>query len=169
MSGAIDAAFQIKQEREGSSVVSSVAPVQRQFKSSLLGITSTQVSKNRINSKHQPRETVVHAIEQFIIQQNEKADAGLIEKTTAMAKANVYRNHMLPYLQMKGITWCHQIERTTFEDYPLYRASSTPLQRQAELKKIKHFCTGYLIKRYLIDPLISGQGLHPEGPISRRT
>ena len=146
VSGAIDAAFQIKQEKEGTGPITGAAPLQRQPR--------LKSFRNTVADNKQKRETVVHAIEQWIIIQNEKAEAGLIDKRTAQAKANVYKNHMLPYLQMKGITWCHQIDLNTFEDYPVYRADSTPLQRQAELKKIKHWCTGYLVKRHLMDPLI---------------
>ena len=156
ITGAIDAAFVIKQEKEGSSelaslrsgvITDSTGIYQRKTQGTL-------VSRNTINNKREKRETINHAIEQWIIIQNERAEKGLIEPETAQAKANVYRTHMLRYLQMKGITWCHQIDRLTFDDYELVRAEATPLQRQNELKKIKHFCSGYLAKRGLIDPLL---------------
>ena len=146
--GAIDAAFQIKQEKEGNAVYVGAAPLQRQPRS------QSFVSKNTVANNKQKRETIVHAVEQFIIFQYERAEAGLIKRETAQNKANIWRNHMLPYLQMKGITWCHQIERNTFEDYLIFRAEATPLQREAEMKRIKHFITGYLVKNYLIDPVI---------------
>lgn len=148
ITGAIDAAFVIKQEKEGSGVITdSLGIFQRKTQGTL-------VSRNTINKQREKRETITHAIEQWIIIQNERADKGLIEPQTAQAKSNVYRTHMLSYLQMKGITWCHQIDRMTWDDYELIRAGATPLQRQNELKKIKHFCSGYLAKRGLIDPLL---------------
>ena len=75
--GAIDVAFQIKQEKEGSSSITGAALLQRQPRSQSFN------RRNTVSDNKQRRETVVHAIEQFIIQQNEKANAGLIEKTTA--------------------------------------------------------------------------------------
>lgn len=136
--GAIDIAFLIKQETESS----------RATLPSGKKIVVEKVSKR---TKGKPRETIHHSVEQFLNAEYEKVDAGQLEYLTVQAKANVLRNHMLPYLTEQGVIFNDQITIETFQRYPIHRQETTPLNLQQELKRIKNCFTAYLIRKKLVD------------------
>jgi hypothetical protein len=73
---------------------------------------------------------VSQAVQNWLRLEYEKADSGLIKRDTVDKKAGLCRRHLVPYLESKGITRTAQIDATTFEGYPIYRSSSTPLARR---------------------------------------
>ena len=78
--GAIDVAFVIKQKVESQATLPFGKSVTRASEASL---TIKKVSTNsRSRTKTQGRETITHAVEQFIAAEQEKVLAGLLDKTS---------------------------------------------------------------------------------------
>jgi len=138
MSGVLDVAFEVKNEIEQPNLQA--------------GSSSRRArTKNKDKVK---REAIDTAIGKFLAVQLDRAEAGLIEFETVRNRSNLFTNYVLPYLNGKGIYCTDSIDLTTFDDYLVYRAETTPLQRQQEVKLIKYWCRSYLVKRGLINPIL---------------
>ena len=106
--------------------------------------------------KRKPRSIpIAQAVKNWLKTEYDKADAELITKETANTKERTFRLFVLPFLENKGITITSQINSSTFEDYPVYRSSTTALKRLKELAIIKEWCRNYLVRnRYLDSELL---------------
>ena len=137
--GAIDIAFVIKQEVESG----------RATLPSGKTVLVKKIATNSRRSRQPAKETISHAVEQFIASEREKAAAGLLEPATVSHKAAILRLHMIPYLSDQGIYYTDQLNLESFHGYPVYRQETTKLNLQQELKRIKHWVTSYLVRKRL--------------------
>ena len=135
VAGCLDIAFELKQD----------------------GVQTKTVRRKR--PSHSPsdkpqRESIDTAIGNYLAQELDRADAGLITHETYRNRANIFLTKVKPYLESIGCYYTDAIKIDTFDTYLVFRADTTPLQRQQEVKHIKHWCTSYLAKRGLINPIL---------------
>ena len=97
------------------------------------------------------KQLIADAVDRWVASEQRRADAGLIGDSFVNARRNGL-SHVLEYLEPKGILWTTQINLNTFDEYPVFRASATPLVRKQELKWLKEFCSNYLVKNKLMSP-----------------
>ena len=122
----------------------------------------------KVTSRKPRSMPITKAIQNWLALEYEKADAELLSRVRVDAKEIVCRRHLIPYLEERGITMTSQIDASTFEGYPMYRSSITPLGRRKELQIIKEWCREYLVKnRYLDGNLLLDKQLHfiPHVPV----
>ena len=122
----------------------------------------------RVTSRKPRSILIAKAIQNWLALEYEKAEAELLSRVRVDAKEIVCRRHLIPYLEERGITMTSQIDAATFEGYPIYRSSITPLGRRKELQIIKEWCRNYLVKnRYLDSNLLLDKQLRfiPHVPV----
>ena len=151
--GSLDIAFQL--QSEPSSFIAGEAK-RRNYKHTVLK-----------KAKTQSKQSISHAIEMMLNAEFERAACGLIDKDTAKNRANIFRNHIQPYLEKEGVVFTTDIVSTTWDNYLIYRASTTALQRSQEVKHIKYWVTAYLLKNGLVNPRVAlERGFYPKGKVT---
>lgn len=114
-----------------------------------------EAKPRRVRSSQSPASSLVtsqpihQTIAEYLRNEEERAEGGLISINYFKIKANVYRKYLLPYLSAKGIEHTKQITQATFEDYLVFRQGTTAIVRSQERKYIKNWLH-YLAKRELI-------------------
>jgi len=116
-----------------------------------------------VPKQRKPRSiTVEAAIRNWIEEEKERYNAGLIKKNTYLSKEMIYRTKVLGYLKEQGINHTHQLNENTFDKYLIWRFNKTDrkLVIQKEIGHINEWAFKYLLHNKYIDSsiLISGKG-----------
>lgn len=160
---ATEVAFELNKEPPDLSLIFGKRGSDRASDKPSGGYTAARVASRK------PRSIpIMKAIQNWLALEYEKAEAGLLSRVRVNAKEIVCRRHLRPYLEERGITMTSQIDASTFEGYPVYRSSITPLGRRKELQIIKEWCRNYLVKnRYLDSNLLLDKQLRfiPNVPV----
>jgi len=117
----------------------------------------------------QPRRQLIEdSITNFLEQERQRKEAGLITSKTRQQKEITLTQHMLPYLSSQGVLYTNQIRPATFKDYELFRSAATPLSRNVEIGHIKDFCKNYLVKNRLLDAdMLLDRGFLPRSRVKQ--
>jgi integrase len=117
----------------------------------------------------QPRRQLIEdSITNFLEQERQRKEAGLITSKTRQQKEITLTQHMLPYLSSQGVLYTNQIRPATFKDYELFRSGATPLSRNVEIGHIKDFCKNYLVKNRLLDAdMLLDRGFLPRSRVKQ--
>jgi integrase len=117
----------------------------------------------------QPRRQLIEdSITNFLEQERQRKEAGLITSKTRQQKEITLTQHMLPYLNSQGVLYTNQIRPATFKDYELFRSAATPLSRNVEIGHIKDFCKNYLVKNRLLDAdMLLDRGFLPRSRVKQ--
>jgi integrase len=117
----------------------------------------------------QPRRQLIEdSITNFLEQEWQRKEAGLITSKTRQQKEITLTQHMLPYLSRQGVLYTNQIRPATFKDYELFRSGATPLSRNVEIGHIKDFCKNYLVKNRLLDAdMLLDRGFLPRSRVKQ--
>jgi len=88
-------------------------------------------------------------VEEFLSDENNKLNAGLLGKSTYDNKVRTLRKWMIPFLVEKGCSHSQHIETETFKEYPVWRKAAKTTRR-LELVIIKDFIENYLRTKNLM-------------------
>ena len=112
---------------------------------------SPTLTQKSLEKKHRTQ-SIEQSVENFLQNQQDKEDSGIITYRTYRSKRNVLINLLIPYLKTKGITKTRQINDDTFSDYIIYRKNKSKLTINKEIKAIKNYLNEWLLKKRLIEP-----------------
>lgn len=100
------------------------------------------------------------AVFDYLRFQKERVESKQIEQVTLDKRYIVLTVHFLNYIETKGIDKTIELKEDTFESYPLYRKSTTPVNLRNELNEINTFFT-YLKTKRLIKPDVAALRMVP--------
>ena len=126
-------------------------------------LVSFEQSPQRVNVKKEidAGASIADLVQEFVKLEEQRVEAGLkddqaqVRRTQSLAR-------MLDYLKAKMITYPHQIDGVTWEDYPLWRKDVMKGTRKTELKDIGAFCRNFLLPRgYISNEIAMGKHFIP--------
>ena len=97
------------------------------------------------------KQTLKLAVNEWLKKQQEQVDVGLLSPRTYKQKRITLTIHLLGYFKSERIEYTNEITTKTFDNYLIYRADTTALNRQKELGIITEWCKKYLVKNRLLD------------------
>jgi len=100
------------------------------------------------------KENVGVAVEKWLAVERDRYNKNLISKSTLYEKCHTLTAFLLPYLAEQGVHDTSDINAHTFVDYPTYRWKTTAQVRKKELKTIKQWCSDYLFRNRLLNPIL---------------
>ena len=115
-------------------------------------VVSFTETKQRTNSRTLPTNqgsTLEECVEDFLQTESGRVSADLITDKTHIRRRASLRS-MLEYFEYKGITYPHELNALSLEDYPVFRRSVRKNSRKCELKDIAIFLRTYLVQRGLM-------------------
>lgn len=132
--------------------------------------SADQPSKPRRGTKQgtkivSSRRGVFTWLDQFLDDQREQCEAGIIKGVTLKNKEEIVRKHLKPYLQSQGVARANQIKVGIFDKYESWRVernrqegneSPSKLTLRKEAALIGNF-VGYLVKNRCIDAYEAAQ------------
>jgi integrase len=95
-------------------------------------------------------------IDQWLREEKEKSDKGLLSVHTWLNKRVSVGLHLREYFKMNGILRTHQFTASTLDNYQVYRASTTRLTRNKELRVIQVF-KNWLARHDYLPPKVASQ------------
>lgn len=144
---AIDIAFELQKEEESSSPI---AHILSSGVSKDKSVTTEKTFQTHKLTRKTRKQLITVAIESWLMKEQKRVDAGLLEQSTLTNKAGVLNLHLVDYLGTQGVSYTNQITLTTFDDYELFRAKTTPMNRNQEMMWIKDFLRNYCVRQKLV-------------------
>jgi integrase len=95
-------------------------------------------------------------IDQWLREEKEKSDKGLLSNHTWLNKRVAVGLHLREYLKRNGVLRTHQFTISTLDNYQVYRASTTRLTRNKELRVIQVF-KNWLARHEYLPVKVQGQ------------
>ena len=118
-----------------------------------LPVPKRRDNKGKVIGRKTNKKLISDAVDEWIKEEQIRVDRNLLKQKSLESKRYALEK-MLDYLKTKGVSHTNEIDINTFREFDVFRAETTPLQRRAEIKKVKEFCSNYLAVKGLINPIV---------------
>lgn len=118
-----------------------------------LPVPKRRDTKGKVIGRKTNKKLISDAVTEWIKEEQIRVDRKLLKQKSLESKRYALEK-MLDYLKTKGVSHTNEIDINTFREFDVFRAETTPLQRRAEIKKVKEFCSNYLAVKGLINPVV---------------
>ena len=95
---------------------------------------------------------ITNAIDDFLKQQKKRVNAGVFAESSYEHKFHCLAKVRAYLIEEKGLTKTSQINETTFDDYLIYRASTTRILQARELAVLGEWIKSYLVRNKYLSP-----------------